>query len=767
MDRFAIITEPAAQATFRLPVSRTPIIGRESMRAQLAEPIRQGERLITLVGAGGVGKTRLALAVAEDVRPDFEGRVGWVSLGELAEPDLLLDAITRSLEITSQSREPLDTLAAALGERPTLVVIDNMEHLVGEATVLGALLERIPALSLLVTSRVPLRLIGEREVRISPFPAISSSDAELNDHPAIRLFIERARAVESAFEPDRSALERIAAIVEQLDYLPLAIELAAARVRHFPLDEIQHLLSSSLDLLTGGPRDAPNRHRSIRGAIAWSYDLLQPEEQTLFRTLSVFPGGFSLDDAIALFSSGGSRVESLDAIGNLVDQNLLIRTTDSGVARYGMLTSIREFGQSQLISTGENLSVRDRFATLVAQRVKPLNRDSDEDVAWLEMIERSMGDVRAAFAWLVAQDEGVRALELVNALAGWWNSRGNPREACRLYGIAVPMAAEGPDALRFDSLRNYSWMLAQTGRIPDALELRAPVTELAERIGTPKSLVHAEQLLGALDFIVGDFESGKAHMQRAIDIAEDADVLRRFKGLIFNMASLSEVQGNYEAALVFHKRGLELLDRAENPGLYAMHLVGMASVALHGGDLVEANRCIRLAWPDVAEWRNVQVLVGALTTKGEILLEQGNDEAAAQLFGASDRLIEEYGRVLAEIEITEIAKLRERLADALGLDQLEQAMQTGRAMTMDELTAVIELPIATSAPAVQESPSLLTPRETEVVRLLVDGKTNPEIAAELFISERTVQSHVANVMAKLGVNSRTAVAARAVREGML
>jgi non-specific serine/threonine protein kinase len=768
MDRFAVLAEAPAQASFRLPISRTPIIGREAVRASLAEPIRRSERLITLVGAGGVGKTRLALAVAEDVRPDFEGRVGWVSLGELSEPDLLLDAIARSLEITIQSRDPLDALSTALGDRPALLVIDNMEHLAGGAIMLGALLERVPALSLLVTSRVPLRLIGEREVRITPFPAIGASGAELADHPAVRLFTERARAVDSTFEPDRAALERIAAIVEQLDYLPLAIELAAARVRHFPLEEIQQLLSSSLDLLTGGPRDAPDRHRTIRGAIGWSYTLLSPEEQRLFRWLSVFPGPFTLESAIQLFGGNGStRVETIDLVSNLVDQNLLIRSSEPGAGRYVMLGSIREYGQTQLAGADEEHAVRARFAEIVIERVTPSDDFSSDNVVWLETVEQSMDDVRSTFSWLIGEMDGQRALQLAERLSGWWTSRGVPREGVRYFQSAFAIAQQVPDTLRIAALRDYAWLQALTGAISDALSHRDDIESLARALDTPLVWVKTEQLMGALAFVEGDFEEGKRRTQHAIELAEQGDIMSQFRGLLFNMATLSEILGDYDAALDYHRRGIALMERSKSPGFYAMHLVGMGNLALRMGDPPEADRLVIDAWPELVKQRDAQNVASALLIKSEVLLEAGWPLPAADLFGAADELIDTHGRVLTEIELVELDRLHAKFAQALGPDEFERARNAGRTRSLEELTPVMMEPVEVPSEHTPPEPSLLTPRETEVARLLVEGKTNPEIAADLFISERTVQSHVANIMTKLGVNSRTAAAARVVRDDLL
>jgi non-specific serine/threonine protein kinase len=233
------------------------------------------------------------------------------------------------------------------------------------------------------------------------------------------------------------------------------------------------------------------------------------------------------------------------------------------------------------------------------------------------------------------------------------------------------------------------------------------------------------------------------------------------------MATLSEILGDYDQALEYHRRGIQLVGRDENRGMYALHLTGMASLALRTGDPTEADRLLREVWADIAELRSAQVMSSALTAKVEVLLDFGQPLRAAHLFGAADKLIEIYGRVLTDAETAEIDILRERIARALPPDELMRAMAKGRALSIEELSAEMLAPATPVATPARSEPSVLTPRETEVARLLVDGKTNPEIAADLFISERTVQSHVANIMAKLGVKSRTAVAARVVRDNLL
>jgi len=769
MDRFISYAEPASGASFRLPTARMPIVGRQNERARIADDIHRGARLVTLVGTGGVGKTRLALAVAQDLQTDFDHRVGWVSLGELTDPELLLDTILRALDIPMQGRDPLDALLSGLGERPVLLVIDNMEHLAGAATVLGTLLEQAPQLSLLVTSRLPMRLIGERELRVTPFPAVrATTTAELQAHPAVQLFVERAQAADSSFAPREADFERIAAIVAQLDFLPLAIELAAARVRHFSLEEIQQLLSSSLDLLTGGPRDAPDRHRTIRGTIEWSYRLLDEDERLLFRGLSVFPGSFTLESALRLFESTDlSRPDIIDLVSTLVDQNLLMRLDEPGVARYAMLGSIRAYGQTQLEAHGEEAATHSRFAAAVLQRVLPPTFDVVEDVAWLGMIERSMGDIRAAVTWAIAAGDGATALRIGSALSGWWEARGNPREGARLYTQALPLATDAPDEVRFAALRNYAWLLALSGETARALALRPEIVALAERLGDAQTDLNAKKLLGVLAFVEGDIDEGRRSMEAALHIAEAEGLDRSIGGLLINLATFAELSEDYEASLDYHRRGLAHLDRERNPAFYTMHLLGMAAVLLAQGELQEADRIIRDAWPAIAELRMTQVVVGAAATKGELVLKAGDAERAARLFGAADKIIETNGWVLTPVEIANLSDLHDKVAAALPSDVLERAKATGRAMSIADLSQDMEQPIPRDAMAPEPAPSLLTPREIDVARLLVEGKTNPEIAEALFISERTVQSHVANIMAKLGVSSRTAAAARAVRDGLL
>lgn len=336
-----------------------------------------------------------------------------------------------------------------------------------------------------------------------------------------------------------------------------------------------------------------------------------------------------------------------------------------------------------------------------------------------------------------------------------------------MYAVAFAANPDVSASQRFEALRDYTWLLALTGDVNQGLAQLEQVSQLAKALGDPLVIIKSEQLLGAIAFIEGNFEEGRIRTQHAIELAEDAGLIQRFKGLIYNMATLSEIAGDYEQALAYHQRGLELIALGEHRGLYAMHQLGIASLALRGGNPLHADRLVREVWAEIAEVRNQPVITSALVVKAEVFLEFGEPIRATRLLGAADKLIELFGRVLIDRELADLAVLKARIAQTVPADVLAQETALGHAMSLEELGAEIVLPMQAVLEPQTVAPSLLTRREIEVARLLVDGRTNPEIAAELFISERTVQSHVANIMAKFGVNSRTAVAARVVREHLL
>ena len=460
-------SSPTAADRF-LPAPLTAFVGRErelaGLRALLA---RRDVRLLTVTGPGGVGKTRLAIEAAREIADGFAAGARFVPLAPLESPDLVLPAIARTLGIgESHHGGILRDLTEQIASTELLLVLDNVEHLLAAGPDLVLLLAACPALTLLVTSRAALRVSGEHEFAVPPLPLpvergtwtfdqIAASDA-------VRLFVERAEAVQAGFRLTPANAWDAAEICRRLDGLPLAIELAAARVKVFPPRALLARLERRLPLLTGGPRDAPARLRTMRDAIAWSHDLLDADEQRLFRRMAVFVGGFTLDAAIDVAGDGTLPEEAVvEGISSLVDKSLLhpaasddAANDDLGEPRFSMLETVREFALDELARSGEEDAVRRAHAEYfraLAERAEPELRGAGQ-VAWIARLETELPNLRAVLDWSLAGGEVETGLRLAGALCWFWFLRNHVAEGRAWFDRAratgrEPAAAAGKAAL--------------------------------------------------------------------------------------------------------------------------------------------------------------------------------------------------------------------------------------------------------------------------------------------------------------------------------
>src|SRR5215207_9210218 len=451
------------------PFPRIRLIGREAELANArALLLDEAVPLLTLTGPGGVGKTRLAQTLAHDVAEHFADGVIWIDLAPIGDPALVVPAIAHTFGLGDRGERPAaEQIVSFLHQRNLLLMLDNCEHLLSAiAEVVSALLSACPKLQVLATSRAPLRIRGEQEQPVEPLPLPPESTSQarnLTENPSIQLFIERARAVDPRFSTANDTLHIVADICRELDGLPLAIELAAARVRVLSPPALRDRLRQRLPVLEGGARDAPARQRTMRDTIAWSYSLLAPDEQSVFRHLAVFSGGFTLETAQAV-ASRDSTTDVLPQLERLVEHNLVRRDELVPSLRFQLLETIREFAREQLAASGEEGEARRAHGAyfLAFAEHAAAGLYGAQQLAWLTQLETDHPNLRAALEWFRDQNDPGGVLRLAAALWRFWFIRGHPREGRAWLSQALAGAHPWSPLLR-EALDGSSMLASNQG----------------------------------------------------------------------------------------------------------------------------------------------------------------------------------------------------------------------------------------------------------------------------------------------------------------
>ncbi len=505
-----------------LPAPLTSFVGREREAEVLVNLLRRADtRLVTLTGPGGVGKTRLALRVAEALAPEFADGAAVVPLATVLDVELVAPTLARVLRVRGVGdRPPVEHLVAALRDRRLLLVLDNFEHIVEAAPLVADLLAACPRLAVLATSREVLRLSGEHAFALNPLalPEAEADHESIAQAEAVRLFALRAQAARVDFALTETNTSTVAEICQRLDGLPLAIELAAARVAHLPPVVLLARLDRRLPLLRGGARDLPARLRTMRDAIAWSYDLLDEGEQVLFRRLSVFVGGSTLEAAEAV--AGDLGIDVLEGVASLVGKSLLRLEDEGSDVRYRMLETVREFGLEQLASSDEESVIRVAHAAFflaLAEAAEPCLMGPDE-ATWLERLATELPNVRAALAWTLEREDAEAALRLATDLFWFWYSRSDRREGERWLEAALAKTGGGATA-RADALIAAA-ILATVRNCTAAVALAEEGLVIARAHGYASGSARALLALGIAAEWVGDFD-------RAVVVEEEALALLR------------------------------------------------------------------------------------------------------------------------------------------------------------------------------------------------------------------------------------------------
>ncbi|MFL5761872.1 MAG: ATP-binding protein [Thermomicrobiales bacterium] len=663
-----------------LPLELTPFVGRERETALICEALHRREvRLVTLLGAGGVGKSRLGLQVAAELIDDFPDGAFFVPLAAIREPDLVVPAIAEVLAVRETGGQPLrQALRDRLRSATALLLLDNFEQVAEAAPVLTDLLRECPQLKILVTSRSVLRVSGEHEVVVAPLGLPTAPDgnritAEVAlGSDAVRLFELRARAVKTDFALTDETAPVVVEICRRLDGLPLAIELAAARVRMLTPQAMLPRLDSRLKLLAGGARDRPERQQTLRGAIAWSYDLLPPDQQILLARMSVFAGGGFFETTETVCGGGPSgdpdvgsdgsslpEVDVFEGISALVEHSLLRQDELDGDARYAMLETVREFGLEQLTAAGEDAELRRRhagfFLNLAEQAAPELTGASQGH--WLRHLDADHDNLRSALAWSLETGMPETALRLGRALTGYWQIRGHLTEGRIWLERAFALDGDVERSLRgrvLNNLGNLANELADYGRARSAYEASLEIwRELGDQLGIAMVLTN----LGQLACSQSDFPRAKALLGESLTIWKGLKERNRIASVLHNLGEVAHNEGDFAEAQRLHREALEIRRSLRDATGAAYSASALAHVLHHQGDHQAADELLQRG---VMEFREVGDRLGlalALGWLADLAREAGKHDEAARHFAESLKLLREIGAQLSFERLEGVAAL--------------------------------------------------------------------------------------------------------------
>ena len=814
-----------------LPSQATSFVGRAAELAELRSLVSGGSRLVTLAGPGGIGKSRLALQVAAEALDGAGDGVWLVELAPVAEPELVARTVAAVLQVREEpGRLILDTLVDAVGDRHLLVVLDNAEHVLGTVAKLAdAIMRCCPRAYLLVTSREHLGTSGEHVFRVPPLavpPADLAAPGRLAAFESVQLFTERASMHRQGFVLDQANAAAVASVCVRLDGIPLALELAAARLGSLSVPEISSRLDQRFRLLTGGSRSALPRHQTLRALIDWSYDLLNPEERMMADRLSVFAGGWTLAAAEAVTAGGGTGGwQVLDHLAALVDKSLVQAEEIHGSTRYRLLETVRQYAAERLAQRADSVldeihaAHRDHYLALV-DTADTLLRGPDEAV-WLDRLEVEFDNIRAALAFSVADPDGTEpGLRLAAGLRWFCNMRGRGGEILEALSVllerpdaqrstrtraralttschlrnqfgddsAVPSMADeairiarglGDDAIAADALAQLCWFRFEHGDLPAA---RAQIDEaacLAQATGDPRLITYVLLNRAVFEGEGSNVDAAFADLQEACALSRSAGDNYQLAIALANLGRYEHIAGKLQAARAHLQEANTLADSLRYPSLFVGFRQLLGFVDLVDADPRNARRHF-IGSLDTARITGVKSYVhAALLGLALAVGADGDPTVATTLHGVADEQYELAGRALEVMEAGLRARDHAHLRATLGDAAFEAAYRHGRTLSQADaialataaaepdpgVTSTVTAPAAGQASA-DGSAGSLSEREREIVALLAGGATDAQIAERLFLSVNTVRSHLDRIRDKTGARRRPELVRYALQAGI-
>ncbi len=814
-----------------------PLIGREQEVEAVCAQLRHPEvRLLTLTGMGGIGKTRLAVQLMSVLFEDFADGVYFVPLAPITDAELVVPTIIQALgcgeSIGQLPVSPLERLKAYLRDKQMLLVLDNFEQVLDAASLLNQLLMACPYLKLVVTSRAVLHLCGEHEFQVSPLAVPDMKDLPDIDallcYAAVTLFVQHAQAVKPDFQITQANAHAIAEICIRLEGLPLAIELAAARVKLLPPQALLSRLAHRLSVLTCGARNVPDRQQTLRKTIAWSYNLLDAQEQWLFRQLSVFVGGCTLDALEAIYKSldNDRAIQMLDEVASLIDKSLLQQTEQDGnEARFVMLEILREYGLECLEASGEMETARYAHALYylaLVEEAEPHLTCADQE-SWLQRLEREHDNLRAALSWFLEVEEAELALRLSTALHRFWLVRNHFAEGRRWLERALAQKGEVEVLIRARAISAATALALHQGDYHHAAALSCESLKLFRELGDKQGIATSLNGLAFIGFIAGNYTEAHTYYQESLALLQELGDQWNTADTLFYDGLVMFLQGDCTLARTLLNSSLTLFRAlADKRGIaYSQSILGY--VALQQAHLTEARLLIQeslamhreledqrgigwgitgLGWVTFLEGNYTEaqglfeegfamlresdqkwLIAFCLEVLAGVAAAQGQPIWAARVWGAAETLRETIHAPMPPVErafyddmLTMARSLTNRKAfDAAWLEGQALTPEQALAMSKSEsrsrqaVSGVISMP-PTVVPVSKMSasnPAGLTAREIDVLRLVAQGMTDIQVAEKLIVSPRTVNWHLTSIYSKLQVSSRSGATRYALEQGLV